>query len=171
MFTRIAPENSARVLAVVPAAQFPGRAVVDLAGLAPKSFATWDLRFLVRAEERAHLFERHLVRSLRRYRPSILVLGISRFDDPISSSYRQKARQLATSRCVPVVELHVAQARELLLGCQRGSRDDALADKVVAAFFPELSSFQNAKQTIRRRYRLHGFEPRRICLHGCFGCL
>ena len=158
MFIRIAPADPGRVLAIVPAPQFSGHAVVDGWGLAPGSFATWDLRWPATREGLLLSFRRHLVRSLCRHRPAIVVLGIPRFDDTVSAALRETAKLIATAHGVPAVERLVTQARQLVIGSQRGPNDDALADKVVDGFFPELSGLRAKKQTIQRRYRRHAFE-------------
>jgi|GEM_PF-1258865 len=158
MFIRIAPAEPGRVLAIVPAPQFSGHAVVDGRGLAPGSFATWDLRWPVTREEQILSFRRHLLRSLCRYRPAVVVLGVPRFDDPVSDALREAAKQVATEHGVPTIERLVTQGRQLLIGCQRGPWDDALADRLVDGFFPELAGFRYKKQTIQRRYRRHAFE-------------
>ena len=165
MFIRIAPGDSVRVLAVVPRRQFSGHAVVDGWGLAPGSFATWDLRWPATEEERIRSFRQHLIRSLHRYRPGVLVLGIPRFADHLSRALRETAMQLAAAYGVPAVERSVAQARSLLLGCQRGSHDDALADKVTGGFFPELLGHLTERQSIQRKYRRHAFEAAILALH------
>lgn len=158
MFIRIAPADSGRVLAIVPTPQFSGHAVVDGWGLTPGSFATWDMRWPATREELLRSFRRHLVRSLCGYRPAVLVLGVPRFDGPVSSALREAAMEVAAAYGVPTVVRLVTEARDLLLGCQRGSGDDTLADKVADGFFAELSGFRARKQTIQRRYRRHAFE-------------
>jgi hypothetical protein len=165
MFARTPPDDPARVLVIVATSQFSGHAVVDGWGLAPGSFATWDLISFATNEARIRSFKRHLTRSLRRYRPAILVLGVPRFDGPIARVLREEATQLATALGMPVVERPVAAGRRLLLGCLRGDNDDALADHVTSGFFPELASFRNGKQTVQRRYRSHSFEAVALALH------
>ena len=165
MFARIAPEDSARVLAVVPTPQFSGHAVVDGWGLAPGSFATWKLGLFATNEARIRSFNRHLLQSLRRHRPAILVLGIPRQDEPRSQALRHAAIRLAVAHGVPAIVRPVTEARCLFLGRQRGSRDDTLAACVVTGFFPELGPFRNPKQTIQRRYRCHSFEAVALALH------
>lgn len=165
MFARTPPEDPARVLVIVATSQFSGHAVVDGWGLAPGSFATWDLISFATNEARTRSFKRHLIRSLRRYRPALLVLGVPRFDGPRARVLREEATQLATALGMSVVERPVAAGRRLLLGCLRGSNDDALADHITSGFFPELASFRNGKQTVQRRYRSHSFEAVALALH------
>lgn len=165
MFIRIAPADPGRVLAIVLAPQFSGHAVVDGWGLAPGSFATWDLHWPATREALLRSFRRHIVRSLSRFRPAVVVLGIPRFDDPASMALRETAMQIAAAYGVPSVERLVTQARQLLLSCRRGSCDDALAEKVMEGFFPELSALRAGKQTIQRRYRRHTFEAAALAVH------
>ncbi|MGA7742824.1 MAG: hypothetical protein WBP56_20645 [Polyangia bacterium] len=165
MFARTPPEDPARVLVIVATKQFSGHAVVDGWGLAPGSFATWDLISFATNEARTRSFKRHLIRSLCRYRPAVLVLGVPRFDGPSARVLREEATQLATALGMSVVERPVAAGRRLLLGCLRGSNDDALADHITSGFFPELASFRNGKQTVQRRYRSHSFEAVALALH------
>ena len=165
MFARTPPEDPARVLVIVATSQFSGHAVLDGWGLAPGSFATWDLISFATNEARTRSFKRHLIRSLRRYRPAILVLGVPRFDGSIARALREHATQLATALGMSVVERPVALGRRLLLGCLRGSNDDALAEHIASGFFPELAGFRRDKQTIQRRYRCHAFEAVALALH------
>lgn len=165
MFARTPPVDPARVLVIVATSQFSGHAVVDGWGLAPGSFATWDLTSFATDEARTRSFKRHLIRSLHRYRPAILVLGAPRFDGPISRVLREEATQLATALGVSVVERPVAAGRRMLLGCLRGSNDDALAERISTGFFPELASFRSDKQAVQRRYRSHSFEAVALALH------
>jgi len=164
MCARIAPENSARVLAVVPTPRFSGHAVLDGWGLDPGSFATWKLGSLTTDEERFHFFDRRLLKSLRRFRPAILVLGIPRKDDRRSRVLRESARRLAVEYGVAVIEHPVSEARSLLLGCQRGHKNDALAACIANSFFPTLERFRSPRQTIQRKYRLHAFEAVALAL-------
>jgi hypothetical protein len=165
MFVRTPPEDPARVLVIVATSQFSGHAVVDGWGLAPGSFATWDLISFATNETRTRSFKRHLIRSLHRYRPAVLVLGVPRFDGPIARVLREEATQVATAIGMLIVERPVAAGRHLLLGCLRGSNDDALADRITSGFFPELACFRNGKQTIQRKYRRHAFEAVALALH------
>ena len=165
MPARTPPVDPARVLVIVATSQFSGHAVVDGWGLAPGSFATWDLVSFATNAARTRSFKRHLIRSLRRYRPAVLVLGVPRYDGTRARGLREAATQLATALGVSVVERPVAAGRRLLLGCLRGSNDDALAERISTGFFPELANFRNDKQTIQRRYRSHSFEAVALALH------
>ena len=158
MCTRTAPEHSVRVLAVVPTPRFSGHAVIDGWGLVPGSFATWKLGSLTTDEARSRSFDRRLLESLERHRPTILVLGIPRQDDLRSRALREIASRLAARCGVIAIERSVSDARRLLLGCQRGSGDDALAACVTNGFFPALERFRAPRQTIQRKYRRHAFE-------------
>jgi hypothetical protein len=164
MCARIAPENSARILAVVPTPGFSGHAVLDGWGLAPDSFATWKLGSVTTDEARCRSFNRRLLDSLQWHRPAVLVLGIPRHDEPRSRVLRESARQLAGRCGVIAVERSVSEARDLLLGCQRGHEDDALAACVANGFFPALERFRGPRQTIQRRYRIHAFEAVALAL-------
>ena len=164
MCARIAPENSARILAVVPTPSFSGHAVLDGWGLAPGSFATWKSGSMTTDSAGERRFKDRLCDSLERYRPVVLVLGIPRRDDPLSRALRESARRLAASYGLHAIERPVSEARSLLLGCQRGPESDALAACVANGFFPALKRFQSPKQTIRRRYRLHAFEAVALAL-------
>ena len=164
MFARIAPENSARVLAVVPTPCFSGHAVLDGWGLAPGSFATWKLGSLTTDAEREQSFNRRLCESFQRHRPAVLVLGIPRHDDARSRGLREGACRIAASYGVRAIERRVSEARSLLLGCQRGCEDNALSACVANSFFPALRKFRSPKQTIQRRYRLHAFEAVALAL-------
>ena len=153
-----------RILAVVPTPCFSGHAVLDGWGLAPGSFATWKMGSLTTNEARCRSFNRRLLDSLQRHRPAVLVLGISRHDDLRSRALRESASRLAARCGVFAVERPVSEARCLLLGCQRGSEDDALAACVANGFFPALERFRSPRQTIQRRYRLHAFEAVALAL-------
>lgn len=158
MLIRIASADHGRVLAIVPAPQFSGQAVIDVRGLAPRSFATWDLRWTGGREQLIRSFRRHLFRALRLHLPGLLVLGVAKRDSDVSAALRETAKQLAASRGMQVAVLPVAEARQMLIGGQRGENDGALADKLAEGFFPELLGLRAKKQTRARKYRLHAYE-------------
>lgn len=161
MFARIAPESPGRVLALVPASRYVGAAAVDCTGLLPGSFATWNLeppsegRQRLTVESRSRTVRSRLLGALDRYRPSIVVLGVPRFDSGCAAALREAAGALAKAHGVATLSRPVADARELLLGRVRGQRIDDMASRLARGFFPELGSVSTEGEA--SRYRRHSF--------------
>ena len=163
MFARIAPVHSGRVLALVPASRYAGHAVIDCAGLVPGSFAIWNLEPHRTDEDRLRLFHLCLHRSLRVHCPSVLVLGLPRFDGEHLRALRGAAAELAQAHGVPVVARKVDDARQLLIGRRRGDHLDALADRLVRGFFPELVVPRTTGEA--RRYHRNAFSAAAVAVH------
>ena len=163
MFARIAPVHPGRVLALVPASRYIGHAVLDCTGLAPASFATWNLEPNRPYEDRLRLFLLCLHHSLRVHRPAVLVLGVPRFDNDRLRVFRRIAAKLATAHGVSVVARRVDDARRLLFGRTRGDRLDALADRLVRGFFPQLAVPRTTGEA--RRYHRNAFSAAAVALH------
>jgi hypothetical protein len=161
MSPKTAPAHPSRILALVPASRYTGHAVVDCTGLI--SFATWNIEPGRADKERTRLFLLCLERSLRRYSPAVLVLGVPRFDDERLRAQRQAAADPAKRFGVPVVTKRVDEARQLLIGRVRGDRLDALADRLASGFFPELAAVRMTGEA--RRYHRNSFSAVALALH------
>ena len=163
MPTQTAPAHPSRVLALVPASRYTGHAVVDWTGLVTGSFATWNLKPGRDDTEQVRIFLMRLHRSVRRYHPAVLVLGLPRFDDERLHAIRQAAADLARRNSLPVVIRRVDDARQLLIGRMRGDHLDALVDRLARGFFPELAAVRTTGEA--RRYYRHAFSAVAVALH------
>jgi hypothetical protein len=174
MFARIAPACPGRVLALVPAARYAGVAVADCTGLLPKSFATWNLEPLSKSrhdltvEGRSKIVCERLLDALDRYRPSVVVLGLPRFDSHCTTALREVAAKLAKEHGVVTMTRAVADARDLLLGRIRGQHLDAIALRLAKGFFPELGAVSTDGEA--RRYHRHSFSAAALAIHELVEC-
>jgi len=167
MSTQTAPADPPRVLALVPACRFAGLAVVDVRGIAPGGFASWSLRGRRTHDGRSAALARRLLTAIKKYRPTVIVLGIPRFDGREQRLLREVAADLAASCEVPVLVRSCAQARQLILGRLRGQARRVLADRLTCGFFPELASVKTDDTS--ERYRSHALEALALAVHDLVG--
>jgi hypothetical protein len=151
------PLRRVRVFSLVPARRYAGLAVVDGFGMPEHGFQTCKLdRFRSLVEKKA-AFALRLTRALRKFRPTLAVLGIPKYDDDTCRALRKVAETIFKSAGLPFVIRSVAESRHLLLGKYMGDSEDEFAKSIVSGFLPELARFLKPSAIIRQ-YRRHAWE-------------
>jgi hypothetical protein len=151
------PLRRVRVFSLVPARRYAGLAVVDGFGMPDGGFQTWKLdRFRTLVEKKAAVALR-LTRALRKFRPTLAVLGIPKYDDATCRALRKVAETIFENAGLPFVVRSVAEARQFLLGKYMGESEDEFAKSIVRGFVPELAPFLK-RSAIVLQYRRHAWE-------------
>lgn len=127
-----------RVLAFVLHGGSSGRVVIDGFGVLPGSFRT--SRHLDPGKENRDpsILSRLLERTLRRYKPSHVVLGVPPRENKVSRRLRRLARRLLHRYGVSVVVRRVMTACELVCRSRLWKDRNELGERLVRGFFPEL---------------------------------
>lgn len=141
---------ASRILALQLHAGMSGSAALDGFGLAPGSWRTSRV-----ATRSADTLARYLRSLIRRFRPSVVVLGVSRRAAAVDTRLRRLACNLLRSLGVPVVVRHVREAYALLRGRIRGTHREELATTIVEGFLPELVGRARLKRIRDRRSAWH----------------
>lgn len=145
------PCSSYRVLCLMLHPGASGHVVLDGYGVPRESF--FSTRHLVRSA-RAPLASLRLLltRSLRRYRPQRLVLGIADTNARLARELRDEARRIARAAHVSVVTRWLREGRLLIAGRARVGVEE-LAGLLAEGFVPSLKSDVGAlrKNTWYRR--------------------
>lgn len=126
-----------RVLSFIFHASYSGRIALDGFGIVEKSFLTSRLG-LESSAEQLPVLTRLLHRSIKRFHPAIVVLGVSRFDTPASRVLRVQAKKVLKALHVPVVTRSISKGYALLRDRVRGTGRYELARAIVEGFLPEL---------------------------------
>ncbi len=130
---RDSPALSSRILAFQLHAGCSGQCVLDGFGLAPEG---WKIsRRATRTEQSLRAF---LTGAVERFRPSAIVLGVSRRMTAIDAALRFHALSLLRSFGIPIVFRSVRTAYALLRGRVRGVRREDLARTIAQCFLPDL---------------------------------
>lgn len=143
-----APACSSRILALYPHRRTTGRVALDVWGLVPGSFTSFELRrFEPDLGERLDVI---VEESVRKYRPAVVVIAARA---PGSSLARRALRAAAALGCRAIVMDIAEVQRSLLAPAPRGF--DKVA-QVVCAFLPELAERARPEKStaaieIRRR--------------------
>ena len=133
-----APPSSFRVLCLVLHPCVSGHAVLDGFGVPEKSL--FSTRHLVKSGRARFVSLRILLRrSLRKYRPQAVVLGIGAVDNRIARDLRREARRIARAARVNVVTRWLRDGRLLLTGRARLGVE-RLAEMLANGFVPAMDS-------------------------------
>lgn len=141
---------ASRILALQLHAGMSGAAALDGFGLTPGSWKT--SRVATRSTDALTRYLRWLV---RRFRPSVVVLGISRRVAAADRKLRRLACEVLQALRVRVVMRHVREAYALLRGRIRGTHREELATTIVEGFLPELVGSASLKRIRDRRSAWH----------------
>jgi hypothetical protein len=99
--------------------------------------------------------ERFLSRSIQRFRPSTIVLSVSRRTAPADEALRVHALTFLRSFRLPVVQRSVRDAYMLLRGRIRGAHRNELARTIAVNFLPELRDQLSLSQVRDHRSAWH----------------
>jgi len=127
-----------------------GFAALDGFGLVSGSWKT--SRVVTRS---ANALTRYLRWLVLRFRPSVVVLGVSRRTAAADTRLRRLACRALHSLGVPTVVRHVHEAYALLRGRIRGAHREELATTIVEGFLPELVGAARLKRIGDRRSAWH----------------
>lgn len=147
---RASSAPSARVLAFQLHAGSSGQCVLDGFGLAPGGWKTSRVATRTTASL-VHFIQR----AVTRYRPAVVVLGVSRRDALSDAPLRDRAAAALRRRSVPFVIRHMREAYGLLRDHIRGTRREELAYTLVEGFLPDLRSHLVLKRLRERRSAWH----------------
>lgn len=131
--------SSFRVLSFVFHTSYSGRVALDGFGLVDRSLLASRLGLRSRSEK-FNVLKQLLRRSLRRFRPSVVVLGFSHCDSCTSRVLRDNAINVLRASHVPVVVRPVRDGHSMLCERVRGRRRNQLARAIVSGFLPELAA-------------------------------
>lgn len=131
---RIIPAHAKRVLAFFPHRRITGRTALDGSGVVPRSFAALDMRHPHVATD-AHL-EFLVARSIERYRPALVAIGVPGRDDHDLGLARWAAK-VVRHFGIACVFVDVAAAAGTVHSAARIAGYDRLG-QLVAARLPEL---------------------------------
>lgn len=144
---------SFRVLSFVFHTSYSGRIAVDGFGLVRSSLCASRVG-LHAPRSRRRALAQLLARSLRRFRPAVVVLGIAQDETARSRALRVAAeRLLGTLTEVPIVCRTVRAGRLALCGASIDRRAHALAHAIVSKFLPELAHLVPASRREHPRRR------------------
>lgn len=136
------PASSAdptRLLVFVLNLNNTGHAVLDRWGLAPGSFGVFDLHHTRAGRARVERLITRIRRALRRFRPSLVVLGVASQAGPTQREVLAEVRRRLRAARVRVVTRSVDHARRVLCTTPGSSRRGELGDLISQGFFPELA--------------------------------
>lgn len=143
---RASSAPSSRILAFQFHAGCSGQCVLDGFGLAPDGWK--NSRTATRTPEDLVRFVR---RAVKRFRPSAVVLGITRRNAVTDESFRHTAVSVLRALRVPVVVRHMREAYALFRGRIRGTRREELARTIAVNFLPECSPGLTSRRVRDRR--------------------
>lgn len=141
---------ASRVLALQLHAGMSGFAALDGFGLTPGSWKTSRV-----ATRSPQALARHLRALIRRFHPSVVVLGVSRRAEAVDLRLRRLACAVMRSLRVAVIVRHVREAYALLRGRIRGTHREELATTIVDGFLPELIGAASLRGVRDRRSAWH----------------
>ncbi len=127
------------VLSFVFHASYSARIALDGFGVVEKSFLASRLG-LSSPTIQAVTLKRLLCRSVRRFRPAVVVLGVSTPDTAQSRTLRDLAKKLLKPLRIPIVTHSVAQGYDLLRHRSDVRGREKLARAIVQGFLPGLAS-------------------------------
>ncbi len=143
---RASSAPSSRILAFQLHAGCSGQCVLDGFGLAPGGWKTSRVATRTTAE-----LVRFVRRSVRRFHPSAVVLGVSRRMAPPDAAFRRTAFSALRPLGVPVVVRHMREAYALFRDRIRGARREELVHTIAVNFLPVCSSELTPKRIHDRR--------------------
>lgn len=139
-----------RILAFQLHAGCSGTCVLDGFGLAPHGW--FNSRVATRSTE---ALTRLIRRSVRRFRPSAVVLGVSRRTAALDTMLRRTASAALRPLGIPVVVRHTREAYRLFRDRIRGTRREELAHTIAVNFLPDLVPGFTPKRVRERRSAWH----------------
>lgn len=137
---------SSRILAFQLHAGHSGSCVLDGFGLVHQGWQT--SRVATRTTE---ALVRYVRRSVKRFRPSAVVLGVSRRRAAPDASLRRTVFATLRPLGVPIVVRHMREAYQLFRDRIRGTRREELAQTIAVNFLPDLTQECTPKRMHYRR--------------------
>lgn len=143
---RASSAPSSRVLAFQLHAGSAGQCVLDGFGLAPGGWKTSRIATRTTAE-----LIRFVRRAVERFRPSAIVLGVSRRKVQSDATLRNRALSALRPLGVPIVVRHMREAYALFRDRIRGIRREELVHTITVNFLPECARGLTPKRIHDRR--------------------